>query len=163
MAGWPSAFRALAALAELQSEDFAGEAKGTRSETSRLGRQTCASGQSSVSRTQLMMMRAGYRSADAMLDHSRLKMLLPIALLALFCFSGVYRYSPIFIVGAAAVLGFLLPEMWISAAQCAPAAAPAPALPDALDLLVICVEVGLGLDQAFLRVAQELRVAFIPN
>jgi tight adherence protein C len=31
-------------------------------------------------------------------------------------------------------------------------------LPDGLDLLVICVEVGLGLDQAILRVAQELRI-----
>jgi tight adherence protein C len=32
------------------------------------------------------------------------------------------------------------------------------ALPDGLDLLVICVEVGLGLDQSLLRVAQELQM-----
>jgi tight adherence protein C len=31
-------------------------------------------------------------------------------------------------------------------------------LPDGLDLLVICVESGLGLDQALMKVAQELRI-----
>jgi len=31
-------------------------------------------------------------------------------------------------------------------------------LPDVLDLLVICVESGLGLDQAIMKVAQELRI-----
>jgi tight adherence protein C len=32
-------------------------------------------------------------------------------------------------------------------------------LPDGLDLLVICVESGLGLDQALMKVTQELRIA----
>ena len=31
------------------------------------------------------------------------------------------------------------------------------ALPDALDLAVVCVEAGLGLDQALMRIAEELR------
>jgi tight adherence protein C len=32
-------------------------------------------------------------------------------------------------------------------------------MPDALDLLAICMEAGLGLDQGIVRVGQELRVS----
>jgi tight adherence protein C len=117
------------------------------------------SGSSQVSRTQLLMIRAGYRSADAMLAMRGMKILLPVALLATVILTGVYRYNPTFIIGAAAVLGFLLPDMWLTSRVRARQNRLRMGLPDALDLLVICVEVGLGLDQALLRVAQEMQVA----
>ncbi len=117
------------------------------------------SGSSQVSRTQLLMIRAGYRSADAMLAMRGMKILLPVVLLAAVILTGVYRYNPTFIIGAAAVLGFLLPDMWLTSRVRARQHRLRMGLPDALDLLVICVEVGLGLDQALLRVAQEMQVA----
>jgi tight adherence protein C len=116
-------------------------------------------GSGQVSRSQLMMIRAGYRSPDAMLAMRGFKLLAPIALLAAVVLTGFYRYNPTFIIGAAAVLGFLLPDMWLSSRVRARQNRLRMGLPDGLDLLVICVEVGLGLDQALLRVAQEMQVA----
>jgi tight adherence protein C len=83
---------------------------------------------------------------------------LPLALVAGVIATGVYHYSPFFIILAAAGLGFLLPEMWLHSRITARKGRLRRGLPDGLDLLVICVEVGLGLDQAILRVAQELRI-----
>lgn len=117
------------------------------------------SGPSQVSRTQLMMIRAGYRSADAMLAMRGMKILLPIVLLAGVFLTGFYKYNPTFIIGTAGVLGFLLPDMWLQSRVRARQHRLRMGLPDGLDLLVICVEVGLGLDQALLRVAQEMQVA----
>jgi tight adherence protein C len=111
-----------------------------------------------ASRAQLMMVRAGYRSPNAILMVRGVKVLLPILLLGVVYFSGLYLWSPILVLSLALLGGILLPELWIIWRVEARQQRLRRALPDALDLLVICVEVGLGLDQAFLRVAQELRV-----
>jgi tight adherence protein C len=51
---------------------------------------------------------------------------------------------------------YLLPDMWLKLRIKKRRERIRRSLPDALDLLVICVEAGLGLDQAMLRVGQEL-------
>jgi tight adherence protein C len=58
----------------------------------------------------------------------------------------------------AAVLGYLLPETWLVWRVSARQHRLRRGLPDGLDLLVICVEAGLGLDQALMKVTQELRI-----
>jgi len=87
-------------------------------------------------RTQLLMMRAGFRSPEAIMAMRGFKVVLPIVLVALVYLSGVYRWNPVLFPLIAGILG----------------------LPDALDLLVICVESGLGLDQALMKVTQEVRI-----
>jgi tight adherence protein C len=52
----------------------------------------------------------------------------------------------------------MLPELWLTWRIRARQHRLRLALPDGLDLLVICVEAGLGLDQALMRVAEELRI-----
>jgi tight adherence protein C len=54
--------------------------------------------------------------------------------------------------GVAAVVGFLYPQMWLDGKIRARQGAIIKALPDALDLLSICVEAGLGFDSAMDRV-----------
>ena len=123
-----------------------------------LGKLLPATAGQQASRAQLQMVRAGYRSPDAMQVIRGMKVLLPIAFVSLVFFTGLYRYSPLFILLAAAGAGFILPEMWLSWRIGARQHRLRLALPDGLDLLVICVEVGLGMDQAILRVAEELKI-----
>jgi tight adherence protein C len=112
----------------------------------------------STSRAQLMTVRAGYRNPNVILMIRGLKVLLPIALVGGVYFSGFYRYNPLVILVGALIAGVLLPEMWILWRVSVRQQHLRRALPDALDLLVICVEAGLGLDQAMMRVSQELKV-----
>jgi tight adherence protein C len=106
-----------------------------------------------------MMIRAGYRDDDAMWAMRGVKALMPIGLLALVFFTGLYRLNPFLVFATALLLGYLLPDLWLTWRIRSRQQRLRLALPDGLDLLVICVEAGLGLDQALMRVSQELRVA----
>lgn len=111
-----------------------------------------------ASRSVLMLTRAGYRRPTTILSVRALKVLLPIGLLSAAYFTGFYRVNPLFILGLALLLGYLIPEGWILWRISVRQHHLRRGLPDALDLLVICVEAGLGMDQALLRVSQELKV-----
>jgi tight adherence protein C len=60
-------------------------------------------------------------------------------------------------VGAGALGGWSIPQFILSVRISRRQRELRRALPDALDLLVICVEAGLGLNQALIRVAAEMR------
>jgi tight adherence protein C len=118
-----------------------------------------ASPNAQTPKNQLLMVRAGYRSPEAMMAVRGFKILVPVALVAAVFFTGAYTFNPFLVFGMAVVAGYLLPDMWLTWRVRARQRLLRRALPDGLDLLVICVEAGLGLDQALLRVAQELNVA----
>jgi tight adherence protein C len=110
------------------------------------------------SRSQLMMSRAGFRRPDVIMAINGTKILLPIVLMLIVAFSGIYRWSPVAMLAFAALLGYMIPETWLLSRLQARQHRLRLAIPDALDLMVICVEAGLGLDQALLRVSQELEL-----
>lgn len=53
------------------------------------------------------------------------------------------------------LLGFMLPALWLGGKIRSRKTSVIKALPDALDLLTICVEAGLGFDQAMQKVAEK--------
>jgi tight adherence protein C len=57
------------------------------------------------------------------------------------------------------VLAFFLPDFWLNRAIDKRRERIRLSLPDGLDLLAICMEAGLGLDQGIVRVGQELQVS----
>ncbi len=113
----------------------------------------------SLSRTQLLLVRGGYRSPQAAMVMQGIRILLPILLLALVYFTGLYRENKIVVLAFALLLGYMGPEFYVTQVVRRRQHRLQLSLPDALDLLVICMEAGLGLDQAILRVAQELKYA----
>jgi tight adherence protein C len=64
--------------------------------------------------------------------------------------------STFFWVMALAVLGYMSPDFWLTRKTNKRRDAIRRGLPDALDMLVICVDAGLGLDQALMRVGGQL-------
>jgi tight adherence protein C len=109
-------------------------------------------------RTQLLMMRAGYRSSQALMAMRGFKLLMPLVFVAFVFGTGIYHWNPYMVPAIAAVIGYLFPEMFLNWRVSARQHRLRRGLPDGLDLLVICVESGLGLDQALMKVAQELRI-----
>ena len=55
-----------------------------------------------------------------------------------------------------AVLGLYLPNLWVSAKSSRRQREIINGFPDALDLMLVCVEAGLGMDSAFARVGMEM-------
>ena len=112
-----------------------------------------------LSATKLMLVRAGYRRPEALMALRGAKVILPIAFAIIVYVSGLTESNNgMFVWILALVAGFLLPDMWLSRRVRKRQTILRKALPDALDLLVVCIEAGLGLDQAFMRVSQELRI-----
>ena len=106
---------------------------------------------------QQRMIRAGYRSAGANRLFNGTKVVTPLILVALVITFA--RDSSFVMYIAALGLGFLAPDFWLGRQIKKRQAKIRRGLPDVLDLLIICIEAGLSMDQATIRTTQELSMA----
>jgi tight adherence protein C len=109
--------------------------------------------------TQKRLILAGYRKNSHVNIFYGAKVAVPVLLCVLVTVFKLYQYGPFFAYGLAGGLGFLLPDFWLGNRISARQLEIRLGLPEALDLMVICVEAGLGLDQAMVRVADELKIS----
>lgn len=108
---------------------------------------------------QQRLVRAGYREDSALKIFYGAKVITPLTLVLIAWATGLYTFSPIFIIIACLGLGFLAPDFVLGKMISNRQARIKRGLPDVLDMLVICVEAGLSLDQATARTAEELKLA----
>ena len=107
----------------------------------------------------LRLVQAGYRGEEALTVFFGIRVAFALLLFALFATSIVRRPNIGLALGAFG-LGYILPGMVLARLAKRRAHRIRLSLADALDLLVVSVEAGLGLDQAMTRVGSELAFAY---
>jgi tight adherence protein C len=113
---------------------------------------------SDVSRTRKWLIQAGYREQRHLTIYVGSRLLLALVAMALAIIIEGAKFD-LLVVIAVGAFGFFIPRFVLKRMIRNRQRRITVALPDALDLTVICVEVGLALDQALMRVGEDLRHA----
>ena len=118
-----------------------------------------------VKATRRLLVTAGYRNKKAPIFFVGSKLLLAVVLVGLFAMIPVKLLgfpstnTLLFYYVCLAACGYYAPSVWLKYMIAVRQDALQRAIPDGLDLMVVCVEAGLGLDQAIGRVGQEVSQA----
>lgn len=108
-------------------------------------------------RTRSWLIQAGYRESRHLTVYQGIRVLFAaVGFVSVLAFSGLK--SPPLLIGVTG-LGFFIPRFFLKRMINGRQTRIRIAMPDALDLTVICVEAGLALDQAMMRVGEDLRHA----
>lgn len=116
--------------------------------------------------TRLKLVQAGYRGRSAVSTFHLARFVLGIAFLVVGVLSVFVRtqepsipmlVTSVLLPGA---IGYFAPSYWVERRKQQRQADVANGFPDALDLMLVCVEAGQSLDQAILRVAREIRAGY---
>jgi len=109
------------------------------------------------------LIRAGYRhpSAPRYFQGARAVSIVVFGALVVMVAGGTAGHADnlVLALGAGLMLGYMAPDRYLDFAIRRRQRAIERGLPNALDLMVVCVEAGLGMDQTTLQVAKELQRA----
>ena len=123
-----------------------------------------------LSEIRMKLMQAGYRTKEAVMIYHLAQMAFGIGLLV--AGLGYYmlfkagattdaKQMLMYVLGPGCV-GYMLPKYWINKRLQERQAQITEGFPDALDMMLVCVEAGQSLDQSIVRVAKEIRPSFPP-
>lgn len=133
-----------------------------------LGRRTFSQQTTDYSRLRLKFLKAGLRRANVSAIFYGTKSFLAICLPIIFLFGRIAVFkllSPsataVLCLGLA-IIGFYLPDIWLRLRTARRKEKLVEGVPDALDLLVVCVEAGMGLNAAINRVGEEIKLSNKP-
>jgi len=122
--------------------------------------------QAAFSGAQLKLVQAGYHNKSAVRTMHFMQFALAIGflivgvLVALVRIDGATLQSTILTILVPAGIGYYLPGYWVERRRQTRQANLMDGFPDALDLMLVCIEAGQSLDQSVMRVAEEIRPSF---
>jgi tight adherence protein C len=115
--------------------------------------------QAEQSVVQQRLIRAGFRSDSAVKIFYGVKVLVPISFCIVAVATGFADVNPFMAYVCSLGLGYLAPDFWLGRRIAKRQQRIKLGLPTVRDFLSICIEAGLGMDQATARTAEELRRA----
>jgi tight adherence protein C len=130
-----------------------------------LGHRTQPKSSEEISSVRKRLLNAGWRGQNTMVIFFGTKVLLAVVLpVSFFLFKLVFlkpiaQSSFMLLCIFLALIGFYLPNAWLRLRIAKRKEKITEGFPDALDLLVVCVESGMGLDSAIRRVGDEMKLS----
>jgi tight adherence protein C len=111
-----------------------------------------------MGRLQKRLAHAGFHGARALTIYAVAEVVL--AALGSGSVLVVFGRTGLILAAALGFIGYMLPNFYLDRRAMLRRREISNGLADALDLLIVCVEAGLGIDQAILKTGEELRIAY---
>jgi len=120
------------------------------------------------SATRLKLLQAGYRSKSAVRTYNFLQValgggMLVVGILFAIVVSTTAEPDPAAVIAMGmfpGLFGYMLPKYWVTKRQQSRQEEITNGFPDALDMMLVCVEAGQSLDQSIIKVSQEIRAGY---